>query len=172
MWLMMLMMLGLQAGVPNDVTLTAIDGTTIESSQFENKVVLFVNVASKCGYTQQYAGLQALYEEYKDKGLEIVGVPCNQFGKQEPGTSEEIQTFCKKNYGVSFPLLEKQDVNGRNRSQLYQSLIASEVGGNRDVRWNFEKFLVGKDGTVIARFGSRTTPDSAELKKAIEGAVQ
>ena len=172
MWVMMLMMLGLQAGVPNDVTLTAIDGTTIESSQFENKVVLFVNVASKCGYTQQYAGLQALYEEYKDKGLEIVGVPCNQFGKQEPGTSEEIQTFCKKNYGVSFPLLEKQDVNGRNRSQLYQSLIASEVGGNRDVRWNFEKFLVGKDGTVIARFGSRTTPDSAELKKAIEGAVQ
>lgn len=172
MWVMMLMIIGLQAGVPSNVPLVGLDGTTIDSTLFEDKAVLFVNVASRCGFTSQYEGLQALYEEYNNKGLEIVGVPCNQFGKQEPGTSEEIQTFCKINYGVTFPLLEKQNVNGKERSQLYQSLINSEVGGDKDVRWNFEKFLVDKDGKVVARFGSSTKPDSKELKKAIDSTLK
>ena len=172
MWVMMLMIIGLQAGVPSNVPLVGLDGTTIDSALFEDKAVLFVNVASRCGFTSQYEGLQALYEEYNTKGLEIVGVPCNQFGKQEPGTSEEIQTFCKINYGVTFPLLEKQNVNGKERSQLYQSLINSEVGGDKDVRWNFEKFLVDKDGKVVARFGSSTKPDSEQLKKAIDSTLK
>ena len=161
-----------EAGVPNNISLTGLDGTTIAASQFEGKAVLFVNVASRCGYTPQYEGLQALYEQYKDQGLVVVGVPCNQFGAQEPGSAEEIQTFCKMNYGVSFPLLEKQDVNGANRSELYKTLIGSAAGGDQNVRWNFEKFLVGKDGNVIARFSSGVAPDSAELKTAIEGALK
>lgn len=161
-----------EAGVPNNMTLTGVDGSKIEAKQFEGKALLFVNVASKCGYTSQYAGLQALYETYKDQGLEIVGVPCNQFGGQEPGSAEEIQTFCKLNYGVKFTLLEKQDVNGENRSKLYQTLITSDKGTGTNIRWNFEKFLVDKNGNVVGRFDSAVKPDSVELKAAIEGALK
>ena len=161
-----------EAGVPNNMTLTGVDGTKIEAKQFDGKALLFVNVASKCGYTSQYAGLQALYETYKDQGLEIVGVPCNQFGGQEPGSAEEIQTFCKLNYGVKFTLLEKQDVNGENRSKLYQTLVTSDKGNGTNIRWNFEKFLVDKNGNVVGRFNSAVKPDSVELKNAIEGVLK
>ena len=161
-----------EAGVPDNMTLTGLNGNKIEAKQFEGKAILFVNVASKCGYTSQYEGLQSLYEEYKDKGLVIVGVPCNQFGGQEPGSAKEIQTFCKANYGVTFPLLEKQDVNGKNRSKLYRSLVSSDKGGGKNVRWNFEKFLVDKDGNVVGRYGSGVKPSSTELKTAIDAALR
>ena len=156
------------ANTPNNLNLTALSGDTISAESMEGKAILFVNVASRCGYTSQYEGLQNLYERYKDKDFVIVGVPCNQFGGQEPGTAEQIQTFCKMNYGVQFPLLEKQDVNGKNRSELYQSLIDSPVGKGKNVSWNFEKFLVDKNGTVVARFPSRVSPDSSELDNAIQ----
>jgi glutathione peroxidase len=155
------------AGAP----LQALDGSAFAADQLQGKVVLFVNVASFCGFTKQYAGLQALYEAYASKGLVIVGVPCNQFGSQEPGSPAEIATFCRSEYGVTFPILEKQDVNGKERSPLYQQLIASPAGGGDDIKWNFEKFLVGRDGSVVARYGSRTAPDDAALKTAIEAAL-
>ena len=152
------------AGVPGNIPLTALDGTKIENTKYEDKVILFVNVASKCGYTRQYSGLQSLYEKYKDRGLVIMGVPCNQFGNQEPGNAAEIQTFCSNKYSVSFPLLEKQDVNGSNRSPLYKKMI--DTGAN--VRWNFEKFLVNSKGEVVQRFPSSTAPLSDDLKSSIE----
>ena len=161
-----------EAVVPDNMTLTGLNGNKIAAKEFEEKAILFVNVASKCGYTSQYEGLQSLYEEYQDKGLVIVGVPCNQFGGQEPGSAKEIQTFCKANYGVTFPLLEKQDVNGKNRSKLYKTLISSETGGGKNVRWNFEKFLVDKDGNVVGRYGSGVKPSSTELKTAIDAALR
>ena len=130
----------------SDLSLTSLDGTPLAADALAGKVVLFVNVASRCGYTSQYKGLQALYEARKDDGLVIVGVPCNQFGGQEPGSAEEIVSFCQQNFGVSFPLLEKQKVNGPKRSELYQRLVASEVGAGGDVRWNFEKFVVDPSG--------------------------
>ena len=168
MYLFTLFMAIAMANTPNNLDLTALTGDTITAKEMEGKAILFVNVASRCGYTSQYDGLQALYERYKDSNLVIIGVPCNQFGGQEPGTAEQIQTFCKMNYGVEFPLLEKQDVNGKNRSELYQSLIDSPVGDGKNVKWNFEKFLVDKNGTVVARFPSRVSPESAELNTAIQ----
>ena len=160
------------ADSPKGIALTSLNGEKLPATQFDGKVVLFVNVASKCGYTRQYEGLQQLYDTYHDKGLEIVGVPCNQFGGQEPGSAEEIQTFCKMNYGVTFPLLEKQDVNGDQRSALYKYLVTSQAGQSKDIRWNFEKFLVGKDGQVISRYPSSTEPMSTELTTAIESALK
>jgi glutathione peroxidase len=133
----------------------------------DNKVILFVNVASKCGLTPQYSGLVALDQAYGDRGLVIVGVPCNQFGAQEPGTPEEIKDFTKTKYDVDFTLLEKQDVNGPNRSPLYQFL----VGQGADIQWNFGKFLVGRDGQVVARFEPQTPPDDPALQQAIEAAL-
>jgi glutathione peroxidase len=133
----------------------------------DNKVILFVNVASKCGLTPQYSGLVALDQAYGDRGLVIVGVPCNQFGAQEPGTPEEIKDFTKTKYDVDFTLLEKQDVNGPNRSPLYQFL----VGEGADIQWNFGKFLVGRDGQVVARFEPQTPPDDPALQQAIEAAL-
>lgn len=153
-------------------TLVQLDGEPMPEATLKDKVVLFVNVASKCGYTRQYDGLQALYAKYRDRGLVVVGAPCNQFGGQEPGSAEQIATFCRMTYGVEFPMLEKQDVNGTGRSALYTKLIGSEVGGGTDIRWNFEKFLVGRDGKVIARYGSKTEPDDAELVAAIEKALK
>ena len=155
------------SGMIHAAPLTQLDGTPLPADTLSGKVVVFVNVASSCGYTPQYEGLQALYEAHRDDGLVIVGVPCNQFGGQEPGSPETIATFCRTNYGVTFPLLEKQAVNGPERSALYQQL----VGEGDDVRWNFEKFVVGRDGTVQARFPSGTRPDSAELRTAIEQAL-
>ena len=155
----------------SELSLKALDGSPLESKTLDGKAVLYVNVASRCGYTSQYEQLQAVYDRYKEKGLQIVGVPCNQFGGQEPGSSEEIATFCKKNYGVTFPLLEKQDVKGANQSKLYNALVNSSVGKGQDVRWNFEKFLVDASGNVVKRFSSGVKPDSAELTNAIESAI-
>ena len=173
MWgiIMSLFMSAAQANVPSEIKLTNLDGSKMEASVLKGKAVLYVNVASKCGYTSQYEGLQALYEHYKDKGLVIVGVPCNQFGGQEPGSAEEIQTFCKANYGVTFPLLEKQDVNGKRRSDLYKALVSSEKGGGKNIRWNFEKFLVDQNGNVVGRYSSGVKPSSSELKTAIESVL-
>ena len=153
------------------LSLKALDGSSLDSKLLDGKTVLYVNVASRCGYTSQYEQLQVIYDRYKEKGLQIVGVPCNQFGGQEPGSSEEIATFCKKNYGVTFPLLEKQDVKGANQSSLYGALVNSAAGKGTDVRWNFEKFLVDASGTVVQRFSSGVKPDSAELVNAIESAL-
>ena len=157
--------------VASDLSLKALDGSALDAKLLEGKAVLYVNVASRCGYTSQYEQLQAIYDRYKEKGFQIVGVPCNQFGGQEPGSSEEIATFCKKNYGVTFPLLEKQDVKGANQSRLYKALVNSNAGKGTDVRWNFEKFLVDASGQVVQRFSSGVKPDSAELTNAIESAI-
>ncbi|QQE66684.1 glutathione peroxidase [Leptolyngbya sp. BL0902] len=150
---------------PNN--LTTLDGTALSPAVLENKVILFVNVASKCGLTPQYSGLVELDKAYGERGLVIVGVPCNQFGAQEPGTPDEIKDFTKTKYDVDFTLLEKQDVNGPNRSALYQFL----VGDGPDIGWNFGKFLVGRDGEVVARFEPQTAPNDAALKAAIEAAL-
>ena len=151
--------------VPNN--LTTLDGTPLSPGVIDNKVVLFVNVASACGLTPQYSGLVELDKAYGSKGLVVVGVPCNQFGAQEPGTADEIKDFTKTKYDVDFTLLEKQDVNGANRSPLYKFL----VGEGDDIAWNFGKFVVGRDGEVVARFEPKTAPDAPELKEAIEKAL-
>ena len=155
------------AGQQMPDTLTLLDGSPMPSADLDGKVVLVVNVASKCGFTPQYDGLQALHEKYDAQGLVILGVPCNQFGAQEPGTSEDIQSFCRLNHGVSFPLLQKQDVNGKGRSALFQYLI----GRGTPVLWNFEKFLIGRDGQVVRRYRSVTGPGSGKLVKAVEKAL-
>ena len=151
--------------------LTTLQGTPLPPDAVVGKVVLVVNVASKCGFTGQYAGLQQLYTAHQARGLVLLGVPCNQFGGQEPGTAEEIQTFCRLSYGVTFPMLEKQDVNGTQRSPLYTRLIGSPAGGGADVRWNFEKFLVSRTGAVLARYPSQTAPDDPKLRAALEAAL-
>lgn len=146
----------------------SIDGKTVPLSQYQGKVVLVVNVASKCGYTPQYAGLEALYQKYKGRGLVLAGFPANNFGGQEPGTDEEIKTFCSTKYNVTFPMFSKISVKGEDKAPLYQYLTAT--GG--EVKWNFSKFLVGKDGKVIKRFDSGVKPDSEELTGAIEAALK
>ncbi|CCF65139.1 glutathione peroxidase [Nocardia cyriacigeorgica GUH-2] len=135
-----------------------------------DRVVLLVNVASKCGLTPQYSGLVELQKSYGERGFSVVGVPCNQFMGQEPGTAEEIQQFCSMTYGVDFPLLEKTDVNGEGRHPLYQGLVdtADTEGAAGDIQWNFEKFLIARDGTVAGRFRPRTAPDDAALVAAVE----
>ena len=135
--------------------------------------MLIVNVASKCGLTPQYEQLEQLQKKYSEKGFSVLGVPCNQFLGQEPGTAEEIATFCSSTYGVTFPLTEKIEVNGDNRHALYNALtpVADEEGVNGDIRWNFEKFLVARDGSVIARFHPKTAPDAPEVIAAIEAAL-
>ena len=138
-----------------------------------NKVVLIVNVASKCGLTPQYTGLEALQKEFSSKGFSVLGVPCNQFGAQEPGSAKEIETFCSTNYGVTFPMTEKVDVNGDSRHALYSLLtpVKDGEGHSGDIRWNFEKFLVGKDGKVIARFSPMVAPEDETLRAAIRSAL-
>lgn len=138
-----------------------------------NKVVLIVNVASKCGLTPQYTGLEALQKEFAGRGFSVLGVPCNQFGGQEPGSAKEIETFCSTNYGVTFPMTEKIDVNGESRHELYTLLTPTKdaEGHSGDIRWNFEKFLVGKDGNVIARFSPMISPDDETLRSAIRSAL-
>jgi glutathione peroxidase len=150
------------------LSLVALTGEPLGAQVLDGKLVLFVNVASRCGFTSQYDGLQALWEKYEARGLVIVGVPCNQFGNQEPGKAEEIITFCRANYGVNFPLLEKQDVKGDTKSPLYAHLVDSALAGGAEVKWNFEKFLVSPQGEVLARFRSKTSPDDPELIQAIE----
>jgi glutathione peroxidase len=157
----------------HEFTLNSIDGKPTALSQYKGKVMLLVNVASKCGYTPQYAGLESLYQKYKDRGLVVVGVPANNFGGQEPGTNEDIKTFCTRNYNVTFPMMSKVSVKGEDKTPLYQFLTDSALnpatGG--DVKWNFTKFLVGKDGKVILRFESKVTPDAPELTSAVEEAL-
>lgn len=128
---------------------------------FEGKVVLIVNTASKCGFTPQYAGLEALYKKYKERGFEILGFPCNQFGAQEPGSSDEIGAFCTKNYGVEFPMFEKIDVNGKNAHPLYKFLTSAKPGllGTEAIKWNFTKFLIGKNGEPVKRYSPNTNPE-------------
>ena len=141
---------------------------TINMANFKGKKILVVNVASKCGYTPQYTGLQKLYEEYGDQ-LVIIGFPCNQFGKQEPGTKEEIAEFCEKNYGVTFPISTKVDVKGSNQHPIYQWLTSKEKNGLGDysVQWNFSKFLIDEEGNLVAHFGTRVKPYDTELLDAI-----
>jgi glutathione peroxidase len=137
------------------------------------KVTLMVNVASKCGLTPQYTGLERLQEKYGSRGFDVVGFPCNQFGEQEPGSPEEIATFCSTTYGVTFPMSEKIEVNGAGRHPLYQQLtpVADGEGHTGDIRWNFEKFLVGRDGNVIERFSPMVDPEAPEVVEAIEQAL-
>ncbi|OBK18976.1 glutathione peroxidase [Mycobacterium asiaticum] len=153
-----------------DIPLTTLDGKPATLAELSDGATLVVNVASKCGLTPQYAGLEKLAKEYRDRGLTVVGVPCNQFMGQEPGTAEEIQTFCSTTYGVTFPLLAKTDVNGEDRHPLYAELTkATDSDGNAgDIQWNFEKFLVAPDGEVVKRFRPRTEPDAPEVISAIE----
>ena len=156
-----------------DVKIQGLTGGTDVLGGVANKVVLVVNVASKCGLTPQYTGLEALHNEFASQGFSVVGVPCNQFGAQEPGSAEEITTFCSTTYGVTFPLTEKVDVNGSTRHALYEKLtpVQDGEGHSGDIRWNFEKFLVGKDGTTVVRFGPMVAPDDAALRAAITKAL-
>ncbi|MFJ9518627.1 glutathione peroxidase [Kitasatospora sp. NPDC101801] len=153
-----------------DIPLRTLDGQATSLADHKGKALLVVNVASKCGLTPQYAGLERLQQRYADRGFTVLGVPCNQFMGQEPGTAEEIQTFCSTTYGVSFPLFEKLDVNGDDRHPLYTELtkVADAEGTAGDVAWNFEKFLITADGTVAARIRPRTEPEAPELVALIE----
>ena len=154
----------------SDIELTTLDGQPTSLADYADRAVLIVNVASKCGLTPQYGALEQLAQEYGARGLTVLGVPCNQFMGQEPGTAEEIQTFCSTTYGVTFPLLAKTDVNGAQRHPLYAELTKTPDadGEAGDVQWNFEKFLVAPGGTVVNRFRPRTVPDAPEVLSAIE----
>ena len=147
-----------------DIKVTTIDGKTIPMSQYKDRVLLIVNVASKCGYTPQYAGLDALYRRYKGKGLTVLGFPCDQFGNQEPGDDEAIKEFCSLTYDVTFPMFSKIEVNGPGAHPLYAHLKAARPGllGTEAVKWNFTKFLVDRDGSVRKRYGPTDTPDAIE----------
>jgi glutathione peroxidase len=154
----------------HEIEVPLLNGEPGSLAEYEGKVVLAVNVASKCGFTPQYAGLERLYETYADRGFTVLGFPSNQFMGQEPGTAEQIAEFCSLNYGVTFPLYAKLDVKGSKQSPLFEILTESaDVSGNAgDVKWNFEKFLVGKDGRVVRRFRSRTKPEDPAVVGAIE----
>lgn len=157
-----------------DADLTALDGTPGALADQKGKVTLLVNVASRCGLTPQYTQLEELQRTYADRGFTVVGVPCNQFMEQEPGTPEEIASFCSTTYGVTFPLTEKIEVNGPERDRLYAELTDfpdSDDGTVGDIRWNFEKFLVGRDGEVIGRFNPTVVPDDPRIVEAIEAAL-
>lgn len=157
----------------NDIPLTTLDGRETTLAELATGAALVVNVASKCGLTPQYTALEKLAQEYSARGLTVVGVPCNQFMGQEPGTAEEIQTFCSTTYGVTFPLLAKTDVNGADRHPLYAELTqAADADGEAgDIQWNFEKFLLAPDGSVANRFRPRTEPDAPEVIAAIEAVL-
>ena len=152
----------------HEFTLNSIDGSPAPLSAYQGKVVLIVNVASRCGFTPQYAGLEALYEKYKDRGFVILGFPANNFGAQEPGTNEEIKTFCSSKYNVTFPMYSKISVKGDDQAPLYRFLTAT--GG--EIQWNFTKFLVDKNGKVVARFEPKVTPESPDVAAAIEKALR
>ncbi|MCU1675919.1 MAG: Peroxiredoxin [Frankiales bacterium] len=157
----------------HDISVHTLDGQATTLREHKGEALLVVNVASRCGMTPQYTGLEELQRTYARRGFSVLGFPCNQFGGQEPGTTEEIQEFCSTTYGVTFPLFEKVDVNGEDRHPLYDVLTqtADEDGEAGDVRWNFEKFLVGRDGEVVTRFRHKVTPDDPRLVSAIEAAL-
>jgi glutathione peroxidase len=163
--------LAVHAGSIYDIAVKDIDGKDASLGAYKGKVVLIVNVASKCGLTPQYSALEAVHEKYKDKGFAVLGFPCNQFGGQEPGNSEQIKQFCSSKYNVTFPLYEKLEVNGAGRHPLYVALAGKESPYPGDIKWNFGKFLVGKDGRLLKRFEPKTTPDDPEVIKAIEAAL-
>jgi glutathione peroxidase len=154
-----------------DHKMKGIDGKDVDLSQYRGKVVMFVNVASKCGYTPQYAGLEKIYEKYKDQGFVVIGVPANEFGRQEPGTDEQISQFCTGKYHVTFPMLSKVVVKGAGITPLYHQLTSKETDPKfaGDIKWNFTKFLVSRNGQVVARFESAAKPESADVTHAIEG---
>jgi glutathione peroxidase len=147
-----------------DIDVTSIGGSRISMDSYRGKTLLIVNVASRCGYTPQYAGLERLYRDYKARGLVVLGFPCDQFGHQEPGTEEEIQQFCSSKYDVTFPMFGKVNVNGDNADPLFKFLKAHKKGlfGSEAIKWNFSKFLVGPDGSVVKRYGSTDTPEAIE----------
>jgi glutathione peroxidase len=144
-----------------DFKVDSLSGAPVDLSQYRGKVLLIVNTASKCGFTPQYKGLETIYEQFKDKGVEVLGFPCNQFGRQEPGTAAEIGAFCEKNYGVTFPIFAKIDVNGDATHPLFEHLKskASGILGTESIKWNFTKFLVKKDGSVYKRYAPKTLPE-------------
>lgn len=156
-----------------DIPLKDIDGKPTSLKQYEGKVLLVVNVASACGYTKQYKPLEAVYRKYKDQGLVVLGFPCNDFGGQEPGTPDDIKTFCSSKYDVTFPLFEKIKVKGgAGQHPLYASLTGKESPFPGEVKWNFGKFVIGRNGAIVARFASGDEPDSEAVTKAIEGALK
>ena len=153
-----------------DVSINRLDGTPADLRDYDGKAVLVVNVASQCGLTPQYTGLEQIHEQFADRGFTVLGVPCNQFGAQEPGSAEEIATFCSTNYGVTFPVTEKVEVNGDDRHPLYRQLVdvPDAEGHTGDIRWNFEKFLVAPGGEVVARFNPMMEPTADEVVEAVE----
>jgi glutathione peroxidase len=153
------------------IPLKDIKGKDTSLKEYQGKVLLVVNVASKCGYTPQYSALEATHRKYADKGFAVLGFPCNDFGSQEPGSNEEIQTFCKTKYDVSFPLFDKLHVKGPEQHPLYTALTGKDSPYPGDVKWNFGKFLIGRDGKIIARWDSKVKPDSKEITDAIESAL-
>ena len=164
---------GRKAGGPLQFKVKSIDGQEVDLAKYRGKVVLIVNVASECGYTPQYKGLQALHAKYAKSGLAILGFPSNDFGGQEPGTDKEIRAFCDKNYGVKFDMFSKVSITGKNPHPLYKFLTSKEANPDHagPVRWNFEKFLIGRDGRVIARFASDVEPESEDFEKALRRAL-
>ncbi|MDD7835908.1 glutathione peroxidase [Paenarthrobacter sp. AB444] len=153
------------------IPITFNDGSEGDFGRFEGKAVMVVNVASKCGYTRQYAGLEELYGKYRGQGLEILGVPCNQFGGQEPGADEEIAEFCERNFGVTFPLTSKANVLGKEQHPLFAELTRDDDGQPVKVKWNFEAFVINRSGELVGRFPSAVEPDSEDLLKAVEEAL-
>jgi glutathione peroxidase len=154
-----------------DIPLKDIDGKSASLKPYKGKVLLIVNVASKCGFTPQYTALETVYQKYKNQGLVVLGFPCNQFGGQEPGTDEEIKQFCTSKYNVTFPMFDKLEVNGANRHPLYKTLAGEGSPTAGDIRWNFTKFLIGRDGKIVKRFDSKVKPDSPEVTQAVEAAL-
>lgn len=155
-----------------DFKVKDIDGKEVDLSIYEGKVVLIVNVASKCGYTKQYNGLEAIYNKYKDQGLVILGFPCNDFGGQEPGTKDEIKEFCSTKFSVTFPMMDKVSVLGENKTPLFAFLTDNAVTGTKDIKWNFEKFLINKKGEIVERFVSKDEPEGEKITKAIEAQLK
>ena len=147
-----------------------IDGETVDLEDYEGKVVLIVNTASRCGLTPQYAGLQQMYKKYEEKGFVVLGFPCNQFGRQEPGSDADIKEFCSSRYDVSFPMFSKIDVNGGDAAPIYKFLTSQDTkpAGKGDISWNFEKFLIDREGQLVGRYSPRTKPSDADLVKAVE----
>ncbi len=152
----------------SDITVKDINLNEVKLSDYNGRVLLIVNVASKCGFTSQYKGLQNIYEMYKDQGFEVLGFPCNDFGGQEPGTNEEIKNFCSINYNVTFPMFDKVHVKGEEKAPLFDLLTNNSVTGDSTIKWNFEKFIIDKEGNIVDRFRSTTKPDSKKITSLIE----
>lgn len=169
--LFLMQTLAVRAGSIHAIAVKDIDGKDTTLAAYKGKVVLIVNVASKCGYTPQYKGLEAIYEKYKDKGFVVLGFPCNQFGQQEPGTNEEIKQFCSAKYNVTFPMFDKIEVNGPGRHPLYVALAGEKSPYPGNIKWNFSKFLIGREGKIIKRFDSAAKPESPEVTGAVEAAL-